>query len=151
MFQFPLQPLLNHRRHVEEKLQKEMAALQRQLDAERQRADALCHSLVNHRQRLDSMQRSGDNAGNLLMVVRHLAHLAVEVSRQEETLRCAAQHFEEKRSDLIEAVKQRKVMEKLEEKARQAYQDEVGKKEMRLINEIAIGRYNRAHREAPDS
>ena len=128
-----------------------MAALQQQLNAERQRADALCHSLVNHRQRLDSMQRNGDNAGNLLMVVRHLEHLASEVSRQEETLRRAAQRFEEKRADLIAAVKQRKVIEKLKEKATQAYQDEVSKKEMRLINELAIGRYNRSHREASDS
>ena len=151
MFHFPLQPLLNHRRHVEEELQKEMAVVQQQLDGERQRADALCRSLVNHRQQLDSMQRNGDHAGNLLMMVRHLGHLASEVSRQEEMLRRAAQRVEEKRSDLIEAVKQRKVIEKLKEKAKQAYQDEASKKEMRLINEIAIGRYNRAQREASDS
>ncbi len=151
MFHFPLQPLLNHRRHVEEELQKEMAAIQQRLNTERQRAEDLCRSLVIHRQQLDSMQRTGDTAGNLLMVVRHMEHLASAVSRQEETLRRAAQRLEEKRSDLIEAVKQRKVLETLKEKAQQAYQDDVNEKEMRLINEIAIGRYNRAHREASDN
>ncbi|MFH1982237.1 MAG: flagellar export protein FliJ [Pseudomonadota bacterium] len=144
MFHFPLQSLLNHRKYLEEALQIEMADLQQRLEAERQRADVLCRALVDNRQRLDGMQRNGARACDLQMAVRYLARLAEQITLQEKTLQRAVHRIERKRADLIEAVKQRKVIEKLKEKSEQAYQEENRRKEMNLINEIAIGRFNRS-------
>jgi flagellar FliJ protein len=144
VFHFPLQPLLNHRRHLEETLQKEMAALQQALEAERRRADDLCRDLIDRRRRLADMQRDGDTAQNLLIVVNYLRHLEVAITRQEKVIQDAAQRVSGKRGELVEAVKRRKVIEKLKEHARKDYDAGLRHKEMRLINEIAIGRFNRA-------
>ena len=147
MFHFPLQPLLNHRRHVEETLQKEMATLQQALEAERRRADDLCRDLIDRRRRLADMQRDGEQAQNLLILVNYLRHLEIAVTRQEKVIENAAQRVADKRADLVDAVKQRKVIEKLKEHAKKDYDDGIRHKEMTLINEIAVSRFNRARRE----
>lgn len=143
MFQFPLEPLLTRRKYLEEVLQKETADRRQQLEVARRRADALCRSLVATRGHLSSMQYDGAKAGDLQMSIRHLAHLEERISRQEEAVRQATNRVEQTRRDLLEAVKQRKVIEKLRERAEQAYHAENRRKEMTLINEIAVSRYNR--------
>lgn len=143
MFRFSLQPLLNHRRHQEEALQKEMAAMHQQLAAERQKADALCRRMLERRRVFGEMQRDGAAAIDLQMMVRYLDRLSGQVAEQEAAVRRAIARIEQKRGELIEAVKRRKVIEKLREKAFHAHQEEVRSKEMALINEIAISRFNR--------
>ena len=143
MFRFPLQSVLEHRKHQEEALQKEMAALQQRLDTERQRANVLCACMVENQRRFSGMQRNGAKACDLQLMIRYLDRLKGNIAQQEETVRRAMQRIEHKRADLIEAVKRRKVIEKLKEKAEHAYREETHRKETNLINEIAISGFNR--------
>jgi flagellar FliJ protein len=58
----------------------------------------------------------------------------------QETERC----FRVKKEELIEAVKKRKMLEKLKEKGLSAYQEKLLRKEQAELNEAALNVYNRS-------
>jgi flagellar FliJ protein len=69
--------------------------------------------------------------------------LSRDIEKQEERVLDVEKRFDEKREDLIEAIKKRKVIEKLKEKSFKLYQQEITKKEQDFMNEVAINQFNR--------
>ena len=65
---------------------------------------------------------------------RHIAGLAVDKDAEIYALKNVA---EKRRSELEDAMKQRKVVERLSERARLAYRDYVLKEEQKLLDETA--------------
>ena len=69
--------------------------------------------------------------------------MSKNIERQEERVRTAEKLVRQKREDLVEATKRKKVLEKVKEKALEAYNQTLGRKEQNFLDEMGICGFNR--------
>ncbi|MGD9057639.1 MAG: flagellar export protein FliJ [Desulfobacterales bacterium] len=141
MYQFKLEPLLNHRRYQEEVLQKELADLKKQLQAERHQFQNLKKKKRRNVQLLEVRQKKGRPASELKLYVDFIDHLTAELEAQAERVMEAQRQFDATRQELMAAMKKRKMLEKLKEKSRRAYEQTQLKKERALLDDVAGHQY----------
>jgi flagellar FliJ protein len=141
MYQFKLEPLLNHRRYQEEILQKELADLKKRLQAEQHQLRNLRTKKRRNVQLLTARQRKSRPASELKLYVDYIDHLTVELTVQAERVMEAQRRFDAKRRELMAAMKKRKVLEKLKEKGQRAYEQTQLKKERALLDDVAGHQY----------
>ena len=142
MYQFNLEPLLNHRRYQEEILQKELAGLKKRLDAENGKLWALRQKKRQTVQQLQEKQSDGRPASEIKLYVDFVERLKKKMEAQRQKVLEAERNFNLKRQDLIAAMKQRKILDRLKEKGLQAYEQEQLKKERRMMDEVAGHQHN---------
>jgi flagellar FliJ protein len=143
MFQFRFETLLATRRHAEDALQKELSDAKRALAAEqtllRESKEAHRRSMLELRQR----QSEGFHAQDLLLFGSFLERLAREIDARMKRVAAAERRVNQKRVLLVEAMKQRKVLEKLREKDERDFQQALARSEQKFIDEVATGRHAR--------
>ena len=137
MYQFKLEPLLNHRRYQEDVLQKKLADLKKRLQAEQYQLRHLKKKKRYNLQLLAARQKQGRPASELKLYVDFIDHLTVELKAQAERVMEAQRRFDATRQELMAAMKKRKVLEKLREKGRRAYAQTRLKKERALLDDVA--------------
>jgi flagellar FliJ protein len=143
MFKFVLQPLLDFRRRIEEKVLIEYAGRVRRFEREKERLERLRNEKSLLARRFSDMQRGVMKAGDIAALFDYLGRVNVEERSQEEVVRKAAEELEEKRRDLLEAVKKRKAIEVLKDRQREAYRQGLARKEIRRLDEFGIDQYKR--------
>ncbi len=141
MYQFKLEPLLNHRRYQEEVLQKELADLKKQLQAEQHQFRNLKKKKRRNVQLLEARQKKGRPASELKLYVDFIDHLTAELEAQAERVMEAQRQFDATRQELMAAMKKRKMLEKLKEKGRRAYEQTQLKKERALLDDVSGHQY----------
>ena len=143
MYKFSLDPLLHHRRLLEEQQQKELA----DLEAKRLVAERRLAAVDQARRRCDAAPDATAgmalNIGWLQMRVRYLERLAREEQICQQRLAAAVKAVSRKRAELLEIVKSRKILEKLKEKGLHDYQAATSRKEQAFLNEMAVTRFRR--------
>jgi flagellar FliJ protein len=146
MYRFRLEPLLKHRKLIEEQLQKEVAVLLKSHATETQKLQ----NTRNHRDKflaeLQKIQNEGTSVSNIILYVRFIDQLSKAIAKQEKIVLEVLKKFEHKHQDLVEATKKRKILEKLKEKTLRAYKQTMQKKEQDFLNEVGINRYSRGPR-----
>jgi flagellar FliJ protein len=142
MYQFNLEPLLNHRRYLEEVLQKELADLKIRLDAEKDKLWALRQKKRKTVLQLQERQTDGRAASEIKLYIDFVEHLSKEVEAKRQKVQEAERLFSLKRQDLVAAMKKRKILDRLKEKGLQAYEQEQLKKERNLMDEVAGRQFN---------
>lgn len=145
MFRFKLDPLLRHRKHLEEECQKELAALQQTLAQETARLDALHGRRAGAESRLRTLQAGKTDVPAILDTMAYLRRLEGEIGAQEKTVETARLACENQRCELVAAMKGRKIIEKLKEKGHTAHRAEEVRNHQNFMNEIAINRFTRDH------
>ena len=143
MYKFSLQPVLNHRKLVEETLQKELAQLKRDLGDEKHRLKAYKRAKNNVIGELRQKQREGVAISEVLMYVDFLDCLSRDLEKQREIVLEVERQYGDKRVDLIEAMKQRKILGKLRERKEKEYTYEIMRNEQNFLNEVATNRFIR--------
>jgi len=137
-FRFPLEEVLSHRRRLEEQKQRDLAVLQQEM---KQAQDVL-------RDMNQTVQSSvGDLRENHLIGRLDLAFLAAHrrymlAAQRRGTLMAQKmallqRQIEEAQKALLEAAKQRKMIEKLRERQRQRWAGEISRKEAVELDEVA--------------
>ena len=142
MYTFKLEPLLNHRRYREEVLQKELADLKKHLAEEKEKLRGLRTRKRKFLLQLQNKQKAGRSASEIKLYLNFIEHLSKKVAIQNQRVQSAEQGFNLKRKDLIQAMKKRKILDKLKEKGQQAYQQEWLKKERDFMDEVAGNQFN---------
>jgi flagellar FliJ protein len=137
MYQFKLEPLLNHRRYQEEILQKELAAVKKRLQSEQAQLRALKKKQRQNLQLLHTRQKQGRPASELKLFVDFIDHLSAEMKAQREKIMQTQRQFDSTHQALLAAMKKRKTLEKLKEKDRRAYEQTQMKKERHLLDDVA--------------
>jgi len=137
MYQFNLEPLLNHRRYQEEVLQKELAGLKIRLTAEKEKLGVLRQKKRNTIQQLQKTQSAGRPASEIKLYVDFIERLSKETEAQSRKVLEAERKFNQKRQDLIAAMKKRKTLDRLKEKGLQVYEQKQLKKERNFMDEVA--------------
>jgi flagellar FliJ protein len=90
---------------------------------------------------LEVRQKKGRPASELKLYVDFIDHLTAELEAQAERVMEAQRQFDATRQELMAAMKKRKMLEKLKEKSRRAYEQTQLKKERALLDDVAGHQY----------
>lgn len=142
MYKFNLQPLLNHRYYQEEILQKEFAESKKYLTEEQEKLRIIKQKKREYSQELQQRQRNDFTVSELILYFRYLDRLSKDLDNQKHRVAIAEKQFNQKRKDLIEIMKMRKMLEKLKEKRWKGFQYRMLKKERDSMDEIAAKQIN---------
>jgi len=142
-FTFPLDPVLAHRRRLEEEQQRVFAAaMQRVYDAEWLRNDYVARrDAMRGRIQHDHAAMSVDE---LRAAYAHCEYLDRAIATQERVVVEARRIADGERSALLEKTKDTKILETLRERRRHAYDLEAASIEQRELDEINARRFDRA-------
>ena len=139
-YTFKLEALRKFREFEEERVQKEFSEAQRRRDQAAQHvADRI--ALRDRTEREFVEKQDGSVASQASMYRGYLQRLAEEIEILNQKLVVAEKACEKKRQALLEAMKNRKALDRLKEKGEQDYQDEQNRDEGKFIDEIAINRF----------
>ena len=115
-----------------------------QLELEKQKKQAM---IIERENTIESFRESvsaGITPHELQNHNNYLGVLKDRIIRQTAVIKKAEEYVEEKRLELVEAMKERKIMEKLKEKDRELFIKEEQLKEQKIQDEIVSYRYSRA-------
>jgi flagellar protein FliJ len=143
MFTYNLQSVLEYRQTIEEKKLTEFSEAERNLQKEKERLNGIREqqqALVNELKALRNMEC---DSRDIALSLKYTEELQKRENRQTEAVRQATAMFEEKRKELLEAVKKRKMMETHKEHQFQEYKTDLISAERRETDDISIQRFAR--------
>ena len=143
MYRFNLEPVLNHRRLVEETLQKDLALLKISLIDENKRLITYEESRGKLLEELQKIQKEGTTTSDILLYLPYIEQVSKDIERQKNKVLELENKVEQNLKDLLEATKKKKALQKLKEKAFKAYNQNLIKNEQDFLNEVAVGQFNR--------
>jgi len=141
-FRFALQPVLEHRERVEDDRKAALAARQRELDAAQAELGGL-----NERFRAHSEMLRGEHmtlsAEDLRMHYAHVAFLDRAIDAQLGVVATRRAEVDRARAALLEASKERKAVEKLKDRRRDAHAEEERRVEQNDLDDANARRHSR--------
>ena len=143
MFQFRFETVLAQRRHVEESFQKELAEARQQLSAAQA---VLREAKETRRQCMREMrrkQRDRFRADDILLYYPYLERLTQEIELHMKSVAAAERKVAQRRQALLEAMKKRKILDKLKEKQFQTHLKAEAGREQRFTDESAAQQHAR--------
>ena len=143
MYNFSLQSLLNHRKHIEENLDKELGEIKRTVNREKRRLENITKEKIKCQQGLQKKQGDGKKVNEIILCFNYLDKLAKDINKQKMCLKEIEKEYSIKRSELIEAMKKRKTLDRLKEKEMEAFNYSEMKVEQNIMNEVAANQFIR--------
>jgi flagellar FliJ protein len=143
MFKPSLEPVLKHRKRIEENLQKELAGLEKSLAVEKQKLLGYRSSIRELSAELKQRQKKGLPISDISLYLGFLRQLSMNITAQEKNVSEVGTRVELKRHDLIEATKRKKTLEKLKEKQMRAHKEALQKKDQAFLDEMGIHHFNK--------
>ena len=140
MHRFKLEALLNHRRHLEDICQKELAESERLLADEKDKLSRWKKEKRDNIEILQVKQKQKINVSDIVLSVNYLQRLSENIEVQKQCVREATKKVNQRRQELIIIVKKRKTLEILKEKDRLAYQQKLMQNERKVMDEVASTR-----------
>jgi flagellar export protein FliJ len=138
---FHLRTVLRYKQQLEERLQGELARLTQAL-AE---AEAVCVQQREQRESclalLHMKERSGLPAAELFMYSAFVQQLSTEMAQQAQVIADLREAVKKARQRLEQAMKDGKIIENLQEKARTTQKQQTLKEEERTLGEMALRRF----------
>lgn len=141
-FNFNLQKVLDYRTSIEEKKKLEYVEAQKNM----LRQESILNHLLGKRTTAEKYIACNMTGYECYSLTRYLENLDVKIDNQKKVLNESKKTLEIKIKELIQCMTDRKIMEKLKEKAYQEYQDEANKKEQNLNDDFALHAFIRAGR-----
>ncbi len=141
---FRLETILKYRRKLEEGVQLEFSQVQNELMVGQRRLVALNDEQSGQLATVIELERPGlvDISG-IRDGFAYIEFLDRSIIHQRDTITNVNDRLEAKRQDLIAAMKNRKVLEKLKERQHEKYLDWVKRSEAQLADDIVTSRYGR--------
>jgi flagellar FliJ protein len=147
-FKFPFETLIKERKVRRDEAERDyriaLSKVEEQKAVQTQMKSALKDAL-NETQNIK--KTGGMLASALVSYEEFVQGQKVKIQRHGKTIKGLEDIAEEKRKILVEAARDLKVLEKLKEKRYTQFKQEVRKKEMKLLDEIAITRAARGRME----
>jgi flagellar FliJ protein len=141
-FDFKLQKVLDFRINIEEKKKEEFVAGQKNL----LRQQDILSNLISQRDKTANASTSFKTVLEYQTLVRYLDMMTKRINVQREKVIEAREVLEQKNQELIRSISDRKVLDKLKEKAKQEYDFEVEKTEQKMNDDFALFSYIRQER-----
>lgn len=141
MFEFELQTLLDARQAQEEKKQMELAEAVRHRESQKEILENIKNKRLQMIKEYCNMEGRPVAGEHLFLYSENIARYREMGEMQKEQCRQAEADAEEKRLALIEATKQKKMLDKLKEKKFMAYLQKLHQTENKELDESAILRF----------
>jgi flagellar FliJ protein len=137
VFQFRFEALLIARRHAEDCLQKELSVARRALADEqtilKEKKNTRRQCLQEQRRK----QRRSFRGPDMLLFQTYLQRLEHDIDAQQKRVAAAERQAAQKRLALIEALKKRKILEKLKERDQESHRRTLADAERKFIDDVA--------------
>ena len=143
-FQFSLQKLKDYREQELERQKNILALLQADLRRIEEARELLVGKVIEQGEQLDRVYRLGSTASDIAMRKRYIVTLQQEIHTKEQQAVDKRAEIEEQLSVVVEATKEVKTLEKLEEKQLEEYNHAVSKENEQFIEEFVSGQTVRA-------
>ena len=130
--------MLDYRLNIEEKILNEFSELKRELD----RLKAMLEELKSERENmvagLRNMQSQTIKAHDISSILVYVERLRESEKQQNQVILQTIEAVDQKRKDLVEAVKNRKIMENLKDKQKEEYIKDVNDTEQKDSDEMSV-------------
>jgi flagellar FliJ protein len=143
MFTYNLQSVLDYRHNVEEQKLTAFSDAERNLQREKELLAGIKDQQQDLVEELRALKDRECNSSDVAMSLKYAEELQKREKRQIEVIREATAVFEAKRKELIEAVKQRKMMEIHKDHQFQEYKSDLILSERRESDDLSVQRYVR--------
>ncbi len=140
---FSLEVLLNYRKNKEERLAKELAEIKNQINQKKAKIDMLEEEKKDILHTLRKNQRESNVIWDIVSLFHYMTILERRVKSAKEDLDAINIQYQIKHKQLIEAAKERKILEKLKERWQQLKQRSLFRKEQYFLDEVAINGFFR--------
>ena len=144
-FKFRLQSVLDAREKALEDRQLEMAQIQAKLTQQQKHLDDLYDNLKTTKNNLEALLSAGSNID--LTLIRnyqcYIPKLKEDIRNQHKLIADTEIELDDKKAEVLEALKAKTMLEKLKEKGFKEFLTEIEKADLLMIDEIATGRYKR--------
>lgn len=140
-FIFKLQSVLNLRKQKEDSIKNELANATRKLEAEKRKLSEL-ETMLEDTVREFNEKTKKTTVHELIEFNEYLSLLNSRIKTQKENVNNAAQYVDKVREELVKAVKERKILEKLRERQFEEFLLEQKKLEQKTNDEIVSYNYN---------
>ena len=138
-FVFRLQTVLEHRESIEQRLLGELAALRRAEHLEKVKLEELKAAHENACNELSELACSGANPWELSNADDHCQALSDDIKVQQLSVEAAHRANEAKLVEVVDAARNRKILEQLRDKQKLEYETAAAKLDQSEIEEIHIG------------
>lgn len=142
-FRFKLQTLLEHRQDKEEQLLAELAVLRHEEAMEIAKLMEIKMRLEQSRTNLEEALRRNAHMDEVFRYDEYMKALVDDTKVQELTIEAVKTRVEAKRLEVVEAMKDRQVLESLRDKHENAYLLAQARAEQNVIDEMSSVRFAR--------
>ncbi|MCM1164738.1 MAG: flagellar export protein FliJ [Lachnospiraceae bacterium] len=143
-FQFSLQKLMDFREQELDRQKNTLSMLQAELSRIREAREVLLDKVDEQSEQLERVCRLGSSASDIAMRKRYIVTLQQEIHLKEQQALQKQQEIEQQLGVVVEATKDVKTLEKLEEKQLEEYNHQAGKENEQFIEEFVSGQTVRA-------
>lgn len=141
MYKFPLASVLNYKKLVEEILHKELSILKKILIDDSQAYSNISNNINKLFNELQDRQKKYITLSEMKLYIGFIDHLSDLLKIQKEKLLTSQNNVDNKRYELINAMKNTKILENLKLKGYEVYKQGIMRKEQAFINEMASVRF----------
>ncbi len=141
MFQFRFQSVLDYRKTVEEKRHSEFSGQRELLEERIAGLESLRAERSRQMETLRAMDRIKVSPSDVSCLSAYILSLRERETQEEGIISKMRSDLEEKRKELVEAMRQRKVMEKLRERHFGEFQASEEKQENNQLDEFGVTRF----------
>ena len=146
MYRFRLETLLRRRKQIEDRRQTELSAQRVEFEQANRALQRIESLRTKIRGELKNRLTLRTTVADLIAFNTYLHRLTEDVDKQKQEVAAAQQKVDEKRDLLVDAAKNRKILDKLKEKQSLAHMQRSMRNEQNFMNEIAGNRHLR-HRQ----
>lgn len=146
-FQFTLQKLMDFRQQELDRQKNTLSALQAELQRIYQEKEELIRRVEESSQDLEMICRQGAQAFEVSVRKRYIVSLQQEIHAHDASAAMKQQEINKQLGVVVEATKDVRTLEKLEEKQLEDYRAAANKENEQFIEEFVSGQSIRAHNE----
>lgn len=143
-FQFSLQKLMDFREQELDRQKNTLSMLQADLRRIQEAREVLLDKVDEQSEQLERVCRLGSSASDIAMRKRYIVTLQQEIHLKEQQALQKQQEIEQQLGVVVEATKDVRTLEKLEEKQLEEYNHQAGKENEQFIEEFVSGQTVRA-------
>lgn len=137
--------ILKLRKMREKDVSIQMVRLQKKLDEDEQELHRLESVVVDRDQRVEALVGNGASFSphDLRLQSEYLGHVNAAVRQQHEVVEDRSRNVDDKRQELGDAARERKIVETLQDRAWEEARSEARRKETKELDETATVRHSR--------
>ena len=140
-FRFRLEPLLKLRKRHEDEKKRVVGAFMADISRHQQRALEMAHDLRQQGQAMTQGLRGNIKIDRIGHYQRYVSYTRYAITKEIETVEQIQRRLQSARQELVEAARQRRILEKLKERRKERHETELQRRETRQQDEIAASRF----------